>query len=278
MRNCNSVIKHPSMQKKYSMSEKSELPLFQQYQFAFSSHIRNPKLNKRPQGVEARRMKIYNELLFNNLEGFLLSCFPVLRKILSKRAWTKLVRDFFSTHRCHTPFFRQIPDEFVNYLKNERGVREEDPAFLQDLAHYEWVELVLSVSNKEIDLAKVDSEGDLLSDKPALNPVLSLQSYRYPVHRISPRFKPTADQTEETHFAILRNSLDKVKFILINPVSLRLLYLLQTTSLSGEAALLQIVTELNHPNPEVVLAGGRDILLSLRQSEVILGTWRPSRR
>ena len=131
-------------------------------------------------------MKIYNELLYNNLEGFLLACFPVLRRVLGKRKWSRLVRDFFSAHRCHTPLFRQIPDEFVHYLQNERGERADDPAFLQDLAHYEWVELVLSVSNKEIDFAAIDTRGDLMSGRPALNPVLSLHSYAYAVHRISP--------------------------------------------------------------------------------------------
>lgn len=258
------------------MPAKSDLPVFQQYQFAFANHIRNPRLNKRPQGVEARRMKVYNELLYNNLEGFLLACFPVLRNVLGKRKWTALVRDFFTTYRCHTPFFRQIPEEFVHYLKNERGECEQDPAFLQDLAHYEWVELMLSVSNKEADMEKIDAKGDLLSGRPALNPLLTLQSYAYAVHRISPKFKPTAEQKEETHFAILRNQQDEVKFILLNPVSMRLLYLLQTTALTGEAALLQIAGELKHPSPEVVLAGGRDILQTMIQSEVILGSWLPA--
>lgn len=259
------------------MQAKSDLPAFQQYQFAFANHIRNPRLNKRPKGVEARRMKVYNELLYNNLEGFLLACFPVLRKVLGKRKWTSLVRDFFSAHRCHTPFFRQIPDEFVQYLKNERGVRADDPPFLQDLARHEWVELMLAVSGKEIDLAQIDSAGDLISGRPALNPHLSMQSYDYPVHRIGPKFKPTVEQKEETHFAVLRNKEDEVKFILLNPVSMRLLYLLQSTALSGEAALLQIATELNHPNPEVVLAGGREILQTLLLSEAILGTWLPAK-
>ncbi len=263
------------MPKKADMLAKSKLPLFQQYQFSFSSHIRDPRLNRRPAGVEARRMKIYNDLLFNNIEGFLLACFPVLRKVLGKVKWTKLVRDFFSTHRCHTPFFRQIPDEFVHYLKNERGEREEDPAFLQDLAHYEWVELMLSVSSKECDLEQINTAGDLLKNQPALNPVLSLQSYSYPVHRIGPRFKPSILEQEETHFVILRNSDNAVKFIVLSPVSMRLLTLLQSTALSGEQALVQIATELNHPNPEVVMTGGLEIMRNLHESQVILGTWQP---
>jgi hypothetical protein len=258
---------------KPEVAEKSDLPAFQQYQFAFSSHIRNPQLNKRPRGVEARRMKIYNELLYNNLEGFLLACFPVLRKVLGQRKWAKLVRDFFSTHRSHTPFFRQIPDEFIHYLKNERVVQPEDPDFMQDLAHYEWVELMLSVSNKEIDFSLIDPHGDMISGRPALNPLLSLQSYHYPVHRIGPRYKPTVERKEETHFAILRNAEDEVKFILLNPVSLHLLLLLQSTKLNGEAALLQIAAELKHPDPAVVLAGGREVMQSLYEAQVILGVW-----
>jgi uncharacterized protein len=254
------------------MSAKSELPSFQQYQFTFARHIRNPRLNKRPKGVEVRRMKIYNELLFNNLEGFLLACFPVLRKILGQRKWTKLVRDFFTEHRCHTPFFRQIPDEFIHYLNNERATQEDDPVFMQDLAHYEWIELTVSISNKTVEHHLITPQGNLMSGIPVLTPWMSLQSYDYPVHRISPRFKPTEAEKEATHFVISRNAEDQVKFIVLNPVSMRLLELLQSNTLTGEAALQQIAAELQHPNPEVVLAGGLEILNSLREAQVILGT------
>lgn len=259
------------MQAKSSKAVKQEVPAFQQYQLDFSAHIRNPKENPRPQGVEARRMKIYNELLYNNLEGFLLACFPVLQRILGSRKWAKLVREFFAEHQCHTPFFRQIPDEFVQYLQNERGTREDDPHFLQDLAHYEWIELILSVSAKEIDLSQINEAGDLMDGQPVLNPILSLQTYNYAVHRISPKFKPTAQQKETTHIAILRNRDDAVKFVLVNAVSKRFLELLLEKAQSGREALLQIAKELNHPNPEVVLAGGQEMMQSLKQAEVILG-------
>lgn len=256
------------------MSEKPDIPSFQQYQLAFASHIRNPRQNMRPQGAPARRMKVYNELLYNNLESFLLACFPVLRKVLGKRKWAKLVRDFFSVHRCHTPFFRQIPDEFIQYLKNERGEQPEDPAFLCDLAHYEWVELMLSVSNKEINSALIDPQGDLLNAGPAINPLLSLQTYAFPVHRIGPNFKPTREQQEKTHFAIVRNREDEVKFILINSSTKRLLLLLQSLPLTGGKALRQIAVELSHPDPSSVLTGGYEILRTLHSAQVILGTWR----
>lgn len=263
-----------SMKKTAEPAANHSLPAFQQYQYEFAQHIRNPRLNKRPRGVEARRMKVYNELLYNNLEGFLLACFPVLHKVLGKRKWGKLVRDFFTVHRCHTPFFKQIPDEFLQYLNTERGEQDDDPCFMQDLAHYEWVELMLSVSNKQISAALIDTHGDLMQGQPALNPVLSLQTYRYPVHKISPRFQPSPEQKEETHFAILRKMDDEIKFILLNQVSMRLLQLLQSSSMSGTEILLKIAEEMKHSDPNVILAGGLQIFQQLRESEVIFGTWK----
>ena len=55
---------------------------FQHYQRTFTARIRDPEANPRPEGAPARGMKVYEQLLWNNLEGFLLNCFPVCRKIL----------------------------------------------------------------------------------------------------------------------------------------------------------------------------------------------------
>ncbi len=255
------------------MSTTPAVPDFQAFQFEFTRHIRDPKAHPRPAGVPARRMKIYNELLFNNMEGFLLACFPVLRQILGQRKWTALARDFFAEHRCHTPFFRQIPDEFIQYLQGERGDRETDPPFLRELAHYEWIELVLSVSNKEAP-TDIDPRGDLLAGIPVLNPVLSLLEYAYPVHRLGPRFKPTAPPPDPTYLLVFRTTDFNVEFTHLNPVSARLLALLSEGSLTGRQALEHIANELKHPTPAAVISGGLEILNNLRAQEAILGTTR----
>lgn len=246
---------------------------FQAYQFEFTRHIRDPKANARPTGVAARRMKVYNELLYNNLEGFLLACFPVLRAILSDRKWAKLVREFFAEHRCHTPFFRQIPDEFVQYVQSERGVRAGDPPFMPELAHYEWIELVLSVSNKAAELDRIDPDGDLTSGRPALNPVLALLQYAYPVQRIGPHYKPRTPPAQPTYLLVFRDADFTVRFIELNPVSARLVDLLQSGKLSAETALEKIAQELKHPDPRVVIQGGLEILRDLHAQGAVLGTW-----
>lgn len=247
------------------------LPDFQQFQYAFAAHIRDPKTHPRPRGIEARRMKIYNELLYNNVEGFLLSCYPVLRAVLGKRKWARLVRDFFSTHRCHTPYFRQIPDEFLQFLQT--WVRPDAyPEYLVELAHYEWIELMLSVSNRAVDATQMDADGDLLDQRPVLNPVLANLHYHWPVQRIRPR---TVVPRADTFLLVFRDREDQIQFIETNAFTARLLALLEDGNQTGRAALLAIASESGHVDPGAVMAGGLTMLQNLRARGAILGTACP---
>lgn len=243
-------------------------PDFQRYQQAFTAHIRDPQANPRPAGVEARRMKIYNDLLYNNVEGFLLACFPVLRRTLGPRKWTRMVRVFFATHRCHTPYFRQIPDEFLQFLQTEWTIPDEYPGWLVALAHYEWIELVLSVSNRMPDRA-ADPAGDLMQGRPLLNPVLANLRYDWPVHRIAPRRKI---QPAETFLLVYRDADDTVRFDEINAFTARLLALLEDGSRSGRAALDMLAAESRHPDPALIVRAGEALLEDLRQRGAVLGS------
>lgn len=250
------------------------MPEFQQYQHAFTTRIRDPRTNPRPHGVPARRMKVYEELLFNNLESFLLACYPVLRKILGKRRWTALVRGFFAEHRCHSPLFRQIAEEFLHYLCEERPAQPGDLPFIQELAHYEWLELALSIADLEIDHATTDPDGDLLDAQPVINPVLARLVYNFPVHRISPRFKPQQPDFHPNLIAAFRDTSCSVRFVTLNQASFHLLEILEQTPCTGKEALKKIAFELGHTNPAEVIAGGLAILEKLREEGAILGTHR----
>jgi hypothetical protein len=244
---------------------------FQRYQREFTAHIRDPRLADRPKGVPARRMKVYNELLYNNLEGFLLACFPVCRKILGKRRWDRLVRPFFRDHACHTPYFRQIPEEFLKYLQEDWERPEDFPAFLPELAHYEWVELELDTSDRDAHLPAHDPEGDPLTGRPLLNPVLRVLAYRWPVHRLSPRFKPSEPPTQPTFTLAYRGADHRVRFTLVNPATARLLALLQERpGLTGREALALLESEMSLP-AGALQGHGAALLDDLRRQGAILG-------
>src|SRR6185295_3414878 len=135
-----------------------------------AAHLRDPKRNRAPAGIEARRMKIYAELFYNNVEGFLANAFPVLRRITPDLRWHATVRDFFARHESHEPLFHRIAAEFLRYLGRERHRARGDFPFLRELAHYEWVELALAVSPIDLAAQRVDRDGDLMQGAPVVSP------------------------------------------------------------------------------------------------------------
>jgi hypothetical protein len=246
---------------------------FQAYQRAFAAHIRDPKASSRPKGVPARRMRVYNELLFNNVEGFLLACFPVCRQVLGKRRWDRLARAFFRDHACRSPYFRQIPAEFLGYLQDEWPHPQGYPDFLPELAHYEWVELDLETSGQDAHLPPHDPDGDLLAGRPLLNPVLHLLAYRYPVQRLSPRYRPAAPPAEPTFLVAWRDGDLQVRFLAVNAVTARLLARLrEDEQLSGRAVLAALAEALPHLDAASLLGFGAELFADLRRQGVLLGS------
>jgi len=246
----------------------SSLPEFQRFQDAFALHVRDPHSNPCPAGVEADRMGIYTGMVYNNIESFLLPCFPILREVLGAQQWTRLVRSFLATHGSLSPFLRQIPDEFIQFLQAERTVAETYSPFLLELAHYEWIELVLSISSCIPDWDAIDSEGDLLLYRPVLNPVLANLTYRWPVHRIGLQGEV---QPSETYLLVFRDQSDDVQFTEINAYTSRLLNLLGSGEYSGQAALEIVAAESCHPIRQAVIKGGLDTMHDLQARGALLG-------
>jgi hypothetical protein len=250
-------------------------PAFIDQQYAFTAHIRDPDRNAAPPGVQDRRMAIYRDLFYNNVEGFLANGFPVLRRLLDDAHWHALARDFFARHRSRSPLFAEIPREFVDYLERERGVHEDDPPFLHELAHYEWIELALAIAETEMP-QEADPHGDLVDGAPLLSPLAWPLMYRFPVHRIAPDCIPDSPGEQPTYLMAYRDREDEVGFVELNPVSARLFALLQETpGMTGRAALAVIAGELQHPDPAVVLEGGRQILRQWQQRGIVLGSHSP---
>lgn len=254
-------------------SNKPELHSFMQTQFAFAAHIRDPDRNARPDDIEDRRMQIYRELFYNNIESFMADSFPVLRSIMGDDQWHALIRDYFASHKAKTPLFPEMPREFLQYLESEREPIASDPRFLLELAHYEWVELALSLAEQHIDQNTIDRDGDLLEQQPILSQLAWPLEYQYPVHEIGPEHQPDKPGDTPTYIVVYRDRDDEIRFLTINPVTARLLQLLsEQNKLTGRQLLEQIATEINHPDPETVVQGGLSILKDLQSRQIVLGT------
>lgn len=253
--------------------KKETLPAFQAYQLQFARHVRDPDTHGLPSGVPANRMRVYADIVFTNIEGTLAACYPVCKKVLGAEHWRTLVRTFFASHRCTTPLFRQIPEEFLRYLENTDGDNALLPPYLYSLAHYEWIELALSVSEVEAPQA-IDPLGDLMTGIPALTPVLALLSYPYAVHMISPRLKPLQPSPTPIHLLVFRDGEGDVRFVELNAVSVRLLNTLQAGALTGMQAINLIASELPHLDQKVVLQHGHELLAELHRQGAVVGVQR----
>lgn len=248
---------------------------FRRLQYRFAAHLRDPKRHPALPGIEARRLKIYTELFYNNVENFLAKAFPVLRRITDDRRWHAMARDFFARHESHEPLFHRIAAEFLEYLEHERGAVRGDPPFLRELAHYEWAELALSVADERLTPERADPNGDLLAGVPVLSPLAWSLAYDFPVHRIGPDFQPKKPPPHPTYLIVWRNRQDDVKFMEANAVTARLLQLVQKGRAPGRRLLERIARELKHPDPAAVVAEGAKILQGLRERDIVLGTRRP---
>jgi len=242
-------------------------------QASFAAHIRNPESVAAPAGIEDRRMGIYRDLFFNNISNFLSGNFPVLRTLYDKSSWAALCRDFYTEYRCHTPLFPELPREFLKYLQDYREANENDPPFMLELAHYEWVELALSLDEAEPGDIECNPQGDLLRGIPVLSPLAWPLSYQYPVHRIRADFQPQSAPDQPTHLLVWRQKDYNIRFMLLNDTSLLLIKKMkEEPTLTGHELLTSIIEAIKHPKPDMVLEYGETLLNELREKQIVLGT------
>src|SRR5690606_23408711 len=136
----------------------AEAPVaLREQQIALSRHLRDPEAAPAPRSIEPRRGAVYRDLLCTNLPSLLAGNFPVIGATLADPDWRALVRAFYSGHRCQAPVFTEIGREFVRWLDARQSTDPALPSWLAELAHYEWVELALQISDAEPgdDVARV---------------------------------------------------------------------------------------------------------------------------
>ncbi len=243
------------------------------FQLSFTAHLRDPRHKRPPAGLGADA-RLYVDIIASTMEAQVQSCFPVTQAVLGKRRWRRLVRAFLAHHDCHTPYFHELPDEFLFYLTCERSPDGRDPPFLTELAHYEWSELALAIDAWPLATG-FDPEGDIATGIPYLNPVLAVTDYRYPVHRIGPRFRPAQPEPAPVHLLAFRDLEYEVHFMTINPVTLTLLSVLFEQRLSGAEAVQAVVSQIPDADRPAACAGGLALLQELRARHAILGVATP---
>lgn len=253
-------------------------PEFQKYQHQFVDYLRNPLKNGAIPESLPQRSGIYAKLLFGKIENSLNNCFPISRQLLGSTCWKHLIQAFIKNHRCNSPLYREIPDEFIAYLMVEKSPMAL-PKFIIELMHFEWMELVLETEKPVLSRQIMPVKPDKLTDIPVLNPVLHLLHYHYPVQNITAydlhwnswSSRLVSYPREAIILAGLRNGDDIVHFIELNAVTARLIELMQEGLYSGKQALLELAAEMHYKDHKSILPSGIKILQQLEQQQIIIG-------
>ena len=243
-------------------------------QFALSKHIRNPDKNLPPPNIEDRRLAIYRELFYNNMEGLLAGNFPVIREILDDEIWHELIHAFYREHLCQTHLFPEVPREFIRFLETRMGKSIQDPAWLVELAHYEWVELALDLAENDDSENQISVEQEnILETAFRLSSLAWPLGYQWPVHRLSPGYLPEEAPDTPTFLLVRRDQNYKVHFDEISALIFRLLQLVSDApDLTARQQLTALATEANSEDLDSFIELGLGLYVDLISKGVLQPT------
>lgn len=243
---------------------------FQELQLQFLAHCRNPEQQPLPTGFDPQGAAIYVDLLYNKFNDSLTACFPVTHAILGETVWQRTLKDFIAEHRCLSPYYRQIPDEFVLFLQNEHQAIDS-LSFLAELAHFEWIELALSIAEAEPVEIETLSDAQLMEDELVFTPVIQLLHYAWPVQQINGNYRPDEPPSIATHILGFRDASDQVQFIALNPATANLVLLLQN-QYTATQALHELGKDLSPSDLSDLMIFGKGILANLYHHGAIIGS------
>ena len=250
-------------------------PDFAEVQKTFTAHMRDPVLNPGPADIEDRRLQIYRDLVFNNIESLIAGSFPVLKTISPAANWPLLLRAFVRDHIAHTPHFPKMPQEFLMFLQQKE---QEDPdfsfafPFTMELAHYEWLELAIDLDTRIITHNPESSAETFLDQCPVINPISTIVGFSWPVHEIGPDFLPNKAPELPTYIVVYRNSELQTGFMELNPLAAMLIEKISAnTNQTGKEVLQQISSDIGHANPSVVIQGGCELMYDMAAKHILLG-------
>ena len=243
---------------------------FQTVQKQFLAHLRDPINQPIPNGFTHQGIQIYVDLLYTNFNESLERCFPLTHQLVGEEIWQRLVKSFITEHSCQSPYYRQLPEQFISYLQAKK-TDEFAPPYLLELAHFEWIELALTVAESDPIINPNTITNDWLVSRPLFAPVFAIFHYQYPVQLINSHFQPTEPPEQPTHILGFRDKNDVVQFIELEPATSRLLEILYTTDFTVLEAVNHIAIALDLPNPSVLFSFVMETMEHLMQQGAIYG-------
>lgn len=236
---------------------------YQTSQLAFSHWLRQPTTATLPMGIEARRMQVYRDLVFNNIESFLAHSYPIAIAMLPEDDWDFLVAVFFQYGQCDSPYYYDISMHFRDFL--DQHMAETDAAtlngrdvtpniraialrapWLRELLHYEWMALY-------VDMAETNWQPRVAERDDALTLRTScwVLGYQYAVHTWSVDEHPAEPSPQPTCLLIYRTSDFQTRAYPIHALWAYLIELIQSDAAHSPETLVTALITVSALSPEL---------------------------
>lgn len=238
---------------------------FRQYQFALARHLRDPLSVPAPEGVDAKAAAACTQEMVQHLCDVLAPAFPITQALLGEDIWEHAVRLFLKDAPNHTPWASTTQRAFVDHVCESPDMQSL-PAWLQDLAHFEWLQN--AVNTAPVQWPAFNASADVMQHAVVLNPTHVEAAYEWPVHSISTDHKP--DDMQSTYVSMLRDMDDELH-VLESSVFRGQLFDLLREGQTGEQAFMVLARWLSHPEPDAFVREGAEVMAQLQREGLVLG-------
>ena len=183
-----------------------------QYQHRFAQAIRE---GKAADGLPQERLNVYIRLIRNNIHSFIDRCYTETLQYFDSEEWGRLKEGFVRDARAQTPYFQEIPGEFLRYCQSlplSDGILA--------LMDFEYTQLLAEVAQIS-DIPNIRYSNDI---KYTLSPTVFIRRYRYDV----------IDSLQEIDWGLLiwRDSEDNVMYQTLDDFEAMLLEMMNSSSIS----------------------------------------------
>jgi hypothetical protein len=189
-------------------------------------------------GAQTNRLPNYRRLVFNVIKDALETTYPISFKYIDEEIWDEMMYQFFSTHKCIDPQVWRMPEEFYQFCLAENYAEKHDLPFLNDLLHFEWLEVEIYMM-EDIKYPEYKSSDNWLDKKLALNPEHKIIKLEYPVHLENPK---DAGLKKGDYFLLLYREKESGRVQFIN-LSILFTFLIENIAL-GEKTLEEIFNDI----------------------------------
>ena len=191
------------------------------------------------QGIEGRRIALYEELLFNTVAETLQSIYPYSYRLISEHGereakWLALVEQYRRAFPNQSYKLMGAVSSFSEFLSEQSDLVATMP-FLPEVALYEWLEMVvLNLPDTPVERnwsAAIPPLDDWEAYTPVWNPARCLQAFQFHVpeilddlNREGSALDVTALSTKSVDIMIYRDPHTlEARFFCLNPLTAQLL-------------------------------------------------------